>query len=58
MPEEPRSYPLVGELMRRSRLPWYWATAVVAGVLLLLLILAAFLDGVLSDVSGWEFWLW
>ncbi len=56
MTEESRSYPLVSELIKRSRLPWYWAAAVVTGVLLLLLILAAFLDGVLSDVLGWEFW--
>ena len=56
MTEESRSYPLVSELIKRSRLPWYWATAVVTGVLFLLLVLAAFLDGVLSDVSGWEFW--
>jgi hypothetical protein len=56
MTEESRSYPLVSELIKRSRLPWYWAAVVVTGVLFLLLILAAFLDGVLSDVLGWEFW--
>ncbi len=42
--------------MKRSRLPWYWATAVVAAVLLLFLILATFLDGVINDLSTWRFW--
>ena len=57
MAEEPRTYPLVEALMMRSRLPWYWVTAVVAAVLLLLLILATFLDGVINDLSSWGFWL-
>ena len=56
MAEEPRSYPLVEALMRRSRLPRPWAITVVAAVLLLLLILATFLDGVINDLSTWRFW--
>ena len=56
MKEEPHSYPLVSELIRRSRLRWYWATAAVTGVLLLLLLLAAWLDGALSEVLEWSFW--
>ena len=56
MAEESRIYPLVEALMRRSRLPWYWATAIVAAVLLLFLILATFLDGAISDLSTWRFW--
>jgi len=49
-------YPLLEAVIRRSRLPRSWAIIVVAGVLLLLLILAAFLDGVFADLSGWRFW--
>ena len=56
MTEEIRTYPLVEALIRRSRLPWYWVTAVVAAVLLLLLILATFLDGVANDLFTWGFW--
>ncbi len=56
MAEESRSYPLVIELMRRSRLPWRWVMVVVAAVLLLLLILAVFLDGVPTDLLNWGFW--
>ena len=56
MAEELRTYPLVEALIKRSRLPWYWVTAVVAAVLLLFLILATFLDGVINDLSTWRFW--
>lgn len=56
MAKEPTTYPLVEALIKRSRLPWYWATAVVAAVLLLFLILATFLDGVINDLSTWGFW--
>jgi len=56
MAEETRTYPLVQALIKRSRLPWYWATAVVAAVLLLFLILATFLDGFINDLSTWRFW--
>ena len=56
MAEELRTYPLAEALIKRSRLPWYWTIAVVAAVLLLFLILAAFLDGVINDLSTWRFW--
>ena len=56
MSEEPRTYPLVEALMRRSRLPRFWAITIVAAVLLLLLILATLLDGVINDLSTWRFW--
>jgi hypothetical protein len=56
MAQEPQAYPLVEALMRRSRRPWYWVTALVASGLLLSLILAAYLDGTISDLLGWEFW--
>ena len=56
MTEETRSYPLVSDLIKRSRLTWYWAAAVVTSLLFLLLVLAVFLDGVPSDLLGWEFW--
>ncbi len=56
MAEEPQTYPLVEALIKRSRLPWYWAIAVVTAVLLLFLILAKFLDGVINDLSTWSFW--
>ena len=42
--------------MKRSRLPWYRVTALVASGLLLLLILAAYLDGTIADLFGWDFW--
>ena len=56
MTEEPRAYPLVMELMKRSRLGWRWVMVVVAAFLLLLLALVAYLDGVFTDLSHWEFW--
>jgi hypothetical protein len=54
MAEESRADPLLVALMKLSRLPWYWATALVAFVLLLFLILAGFLEGVPTDLLG--FW--
>ena len=56
MVQEPRAYPLVVALMKRSRLPWYWVTALVTAGLVLLLTLAASLDGTIADMLGWEFW--
>jgi hypothetical protein len=56
MAEESRAYPLVIEIMKRSRLSWRWMMVVVAAVLLLFIILAAFLDGVVNDLSNWRFW--
>ena len=48
MAEEPHAYPLVMELMKCSRLPWFWTTAIIAVVLLLFLVLVAHLEGVLT----------
>ncbi len=56
MAQEPRSYPLVEALIRRSRLPWYWVTALVTAGLVLLLTLTTYLDGTIADMLGWEFW--
>lgn len=56
MAQEFRAYPLVVALMKRSRLPWYWVTALVTAGLLLLLTLAVSLDGAIADMLGWEFW--
>ncbi len=56
MTEESRAYPLVIELMRRSRPGWRWVTVIVATLLLLLLVLFAYLDSALADLSHWEFW--
>jgi len=55
MAEEPQTYPLVEAIIKRSRLSWYWATAVVAAVLLLFLILAAILDGLSANLLKWNF---
>ena len=56
MAEEPRTYPLVEALIKRSRLPRFWAITIVAAVLLLLLILATFLDGTFVNLLDWGFW--
>ena len=56
MTDEPRAYPLVMELTKRSRLQWRWIMVIVAAFLLLLLVLVAYLDGVFTDLSNWEFW--
>jgi hypothetical protein len=56
MAEEPRADNLLQALMKRSRLPWYWATAMVAAVLILLLVLAAYVDGSFGELSAWSFW--
>ena len=56
MTEEPRAYPLVMQLMKRSRLQWRWIMVIVAVPLLLFLVLAAYLDGVITDLSHWSLW--
>jgi uncharacterized integral membrane protein len=56
MAQESRSYPLVEAVVKRSHLPRLWAITVVAVVLVLLLILAAFLDGALTALSERSFW--
>jgi len=54
--KKPRADNLLQALMRQSRLPWYGTTAVIAAVLILFLILAAYLDGILGALS--ELWFW
>jgi hypothetical protein len=51
-----RQYPLVEELVRRTRLPWYGATVLVSAVLFLSAVVAAYLDGVFSRPLGWAIW--
>ncbi|MFC1950631.1 hypothetical protein ACFLWD_03095 [Chloroflexota bacterium] len=51
-----RAYPLVMYFIKRSRLQWHWVVVVVAVVLLLFLVLAAYLDGVLTELSEWSLW--
>jgi hypothetical protein len=38
------------------RLPWYVITAIIAGVLLALLILVAYIEGSFTDGIDWSFW--
>ncbi len=54
--EDPGSYPLVMELVKRSRFPWPWALAAVAGAFVLVLALAAVADGDSVDLASWLFW--
>lgn len=54
MAGESTTYPLIEAAIRRSRLPRSWTIAVVAGVLLLLLVLMAFLDGALASLLEWS----
>jgi hypothetical protein len=54
--EEPNSYPLLIELVKRSWLPWHWVLVIVAIVLLLLLVLVPFLDNNSIDLTKLNFW--
>ena len=56
MAEELLVYPLVMELMKRTRLPRRWIIVIVSTLLLLFLVLAAYLDGVFTDLSHWSLW--
>ena len=56
MSEESRHNDLLQELLRQTRLPWYGATALIAAVLLLSLVLAAYLDSVFSRPFEWSVW--
>jgi len=47
---------LLEELLQRTRLPWYGATALISVVLLLSVVLAAYLDGVFSRPFDWDVW--
>jgi hypothetical protein len=52
--EQSPKYPLLEAAIRRSRLPRSWTIAAVAGVLLLLVVLAASLDGELASLLEWN----
>ncbi len=54
--EDPRSYPLVMELVKRSRLPWHWVLVAFSVFLVLLLILTPFLDGNSINLTKLSFW--
>jgi hypothetical protein len=56
MVKESSSLPLLEELIKRSRLPWHWATVIIAIVLLIFLILVIYLDGAFPNISEWDFW--
>lgn len=53
---EARSHNLLDDLVRRSRLSQFWATAAVSAFLLSLLVLAAYLDGAFSEGFEWPIW--
>ena len=54
MAEQSTTYPLIEAAIRRFRLPREWTIAVIAGVLLLLLVLMAFLNGTLDSLLEWR----
>ncbi|MFC1865991.1 hypothetical protein ACFLYB_04700 [Chloroflexota bacterium] len=54
MTQEPRAYPLIETAIRRSPLSRLWTITAIAGVLLLLLVLMASLDGKLSSLLDWS----
>lgn len=56
MVEESRADSILAALMKRTRLPWYRTTALVALVLLLLLLLVTFLTGDTGYFSDLGFW--
>ncbi len=59
MAEESRTDSLLDHIMKRSRMPWYVATAIATAVLVLLSVLVAYLDSSLvlgTAISRWEFW--
>lgn len=56
MAREYRSYSLVEALMKRTRLPRFWAISAVTALLLLFLILMMYFDGTLAYLLDWRFW--
>jgi hypothetical protein len=53
---EIQSQPLLVALMRQVRIPWYWATVAIAGVLFILLILVGYLGGEINQQYAGGFW--
>jgi hypothetical protein len=56
MAKEPGSYPLLIDLVKYSRLPRYWVILTIAIIMLLILILVVYLDGVSYELSEWSLW--
>ncbi len=54
MAQESRAYPLIEALMKRSRLSRSWTITAVVGVLLLLAVLVAALEGELASLFDWD----
>ncbi len=54
MTQEPRAYPLIEAAMRRSPLSRSWTITAVVGVLLLLAVLVAALEGELASLLDWD----
>jgi hypothetical protein len=54
MTQKPRAYPLIEAAIRRSPLSRLWTITAIAGVLLLLLVLMASLDGKLASLLDWS----
>ncbi len=54
MAEQSPKYPLIEAVIRRSRLTRSWTILVVVGVLLLLLVLTASLDGEFASLLDWS----
>jgi hypothetical protein len=47
---------LLQALVKRSHLSWYWFAFLLTLVLVLFLVMAAFLDGQIDSLGGWDFW--
>ena len=56
MSEETSQYNFIQMLVVRSRLPLLWVIIIVSVFLILLLVLARYLDNNFADLSTWEFW--
>lgn len=56
MAAKTHNYSLLQGFVKLFRLPWYGVTAIVGGVLLLLLVLVAYLEGYFTDGIDWSFW--
>lgn len=56
MATKTHNYSLLHGFVKLFRLPWYGVTAIVAGVLLSVFILVAYLEGYFTDGIDWSFW--
>jgi hypothetical protein len=48
--------PLLVSIINRTHLSWYWATLLIAIILILTLILVGYLSGAFEQQEGWEVW--